>query len=378
MIFHRLCEKDFVPFTLNGLLAHFLNLLTLKSTLLSPGKRFCFLSWLLLPTECLFLPSVTQHFRGKNCSGENVKTGHTAVYGKERDQVLPPGEGETPYLKTEWKKTTDGGSPARTRWWGKQLQKLCHMWAGKFIGTGSKRALLKWSDCCCGEGRACTPLFSFGALCSLFWSWKFVSSGACETTGWNVEFELVKLQRSKSLLAAFLICPLEIKAVGLFPEKTVHVRVFPVLQWILSEQYMNPGLELCHFSLKQIAVGKIFHLSCHHHVTNSWISVNCSRKTDQGRTLSCSLCWFEIIAISSQHKFAFIHVSIHLFLLSSSSYALKEHIKMKKKKEKEKEKVNARRKSDRFNKQIWTFAGGPPCIWPRALQQLRQRVICGL
>lgn len=115
MIFHRLCEKDFVPFTLNELLAHFSNLLTLESTLLSPGKYFCFLSWLLLPTECLFLPSVTQHFREKNCSGENVKTGHTAVYRKERDQVLPPGEGETPYLKTEWKKTSDDGNPARTR-----------------------------------------------------------------------------------------------------------------------------------------------------------------------------------------------------------------------------------------------------------------------
>ena len=48
-------------------------------------------------------------------------------------------------------------------------------------------------------------------------------------------------------------------------------------------------------------------------------------------------------AISSQHKFAFIHLSIHLFLFSPSSYGLKEHIKIKKKK---KEKVNARRKSE--------------------------------
>lgn len=87
-----------------------LNLLTLESDLLSPGKWFCFLSWLLLPSslllprECLLLPSVTQHLREKNCSGKNVKTGCTAFYRRERDQVLSPRKAETPYLNIEWKK----------------------------------------------------------------------------------------------------------------------------------------------------------------------------------------------------------------------------------------------------------------------------------
>lgn len=252
------------------------------------------------------------------------------------------------------------------------------VWAGKFIGTGSKSALLKWSDCCCGEGRACMPLFSYGALCSLLWSWKFVSTGACETTGCNVEFELVKLQRNKSLLPAFLICPLEIKAVGLFPEKTVPVRVLPVSQWILSEQYMNPGLDLCHFSLKQIVVGKIFHLSCHHHVTNSWISVNCSRKTDEGRKLSCSLCWFEI-----SHKFP-TQICFYSFIypfISSLPFLIwfeGAHTNEKKKKKKRRKSMPEENQRSVQQISIWTFVGGTPCIWPRTLQQLRQRVICGL
>ena len=80
------------------------------------------------------------------------------------------------------------------------------------------------------------------------------------------------------------------------------------------------------------------------HVTNSWISVNCSRKTDEGRKLSCSLCWFEI-----SHKFS-TQICFYSFIypfISSLPFLIGfEGAHKNEKKKKIKEKVNARRKSE--------------------------------
>lgn len=92
----------FVPFTLQELLTHSPNPPEFAH---SSKETFKFWETLLFSqlTTTVLLPSVTQHLGEKNCSGRSVKTGHTAVYRKERDQILTTGEVETPNSYTEWK-----------------------------------------------------------------------------------------------------------------------------------------------------------------------------------------------------------------------------------------------------------------------------------
>lgn len=117
MIFHKLCEMDFVPFTLHELLSHFLDLPEFAHS-----WKWIFKSWEMTvfsvdfccPQKVSGSIQWLSTWERKNCSGGNVRTGHTAVYKKERDQMLRPGNGETPNINTSGK-TTDDGNLVRTR-----------------------------------------------------------------------------------------------------------------------------------------------------------------------------------------------------------------------------------------------------------------------
>lgn len=149
LIFHKLCETDFVPFTLKELLTHSPNPPEFAHSSKETSKSWetlLFSQLTTAATECVLLPSVTQHLGEKNCSGGSVKTGHTAVYRKERDQILTTGK---------LKHRTHILNGKNNRWWKSCEHKIkekgillgMHR-AGvqhrKSSGTMSKGALIDW------------------------------------------------------------------------------------------------------------------------------------------------------------------------------------------------------------------------------------------